>query len=238
VSAIRERIRPETQLHILGFAKADRIHEFAHHGVTSFDTTSPLLRAFKDGKENYYLPGDNGRLRYYTAIRIPQALENNRLNRLVKSGRVSQENLLRMEQEALRKVRAYDRDAAAIEETLEAVLRYSELLLVDPAHDAEPPPAREVLKLRGFYERTLQERPWKQCTCAICASISIEVVIFRSSNRNKRRGIHNLAVYYRHVRSIEGNADLGPETNILCDQSTAKSASPGLLVRSPCDACV
>src|SRR5262249_54309896 len=78
LTAIRERIRRETHLHILGFAKADRIHEFLGHGISSFDTTSPLLRAFKDAKDNYYLPGSNGRLRYYTAIRIPQALENNR----------------------------------------------------------------------------------------------------------------------------------------------------------------
>ncbi len=80
-------------LHILGFAKADQIHEFARHNITSFDTTSPLLRAFKDSKVNYYLPGSNGALRYYMAIRIPQALENNTLKRLVKSGRMTQEKL-------------------------------------------------------------------------------------------------------------------------------------------------
>ena len=50
LDAIREKIRPETRLHILGFAKADQIHEFVRHNITSFDTTSPLLRAFKDQK--------------------------------------------------------------------------------------------------------------------------------------------------------------------------------------------
>jgi hypothetical protein len=28
----------------------------------------------------------------------------------------------------------------------------------------------------------------------------VEVIIFRSSNRNKRRGFHNLAVYHEHVQ--------------------------------------
>ncbi len=47
LQAIRKEIRAEVGLHILGFAKADDIFEFAPHNITSFDTTSPLLRAFK-----------------------------------------------------------------------------------------------------------------------------------------------------------------------------------------------
>src|SRR5262249_2236125 len=60
LDAIRSKIRPGMGLHILGFAKADQIHEFTRHNITSFDTTSPLIRAFKDSKVNYYLPGPNG----------------------------------------------------------------------------------------------------------------------------------------------------------------------------------
>ena len=59
---------------------------FAPFGITSFDTTSPLIRAFKDAKANYYLPADDGSLDYYTAIRVPQAIENTKLLRLVKRG--------------------------------------------------------------------------------------------------------------------------------------------------------
>jgi hypothetical protein len=54
LTAIRERIRPETDIHLLGFAKADSIQEFTGFGITSFDSTSPLIRAFKDEKANYY----------------------------------------------------------------------------------------------------------------------------------------------------------------------------------------
>ena len=45
--AIRDAVPTETRLHILGFAKADEIESFAPFGITSFDTTSPLIRAFK-----------------------------------------------------------------------------------------------------------------------------------------------------------------------------------------------
>jgi len=37
---------------------------------------------------------------------------------------------------------------------------------------------------------------------AICADVAVEVIIFRSSNRNKRRGIHNLQIFGRHVRRL------------------------------------
>ncbi len=59
-----------------------------HH---SFDTTSPLLRAFKDAKANYYLPNQKGGISYYTAIRVPQAIENTKLVRLAKRGDLDQE---------------------------------------------------------------------------------------------------------------------------------------------------
>ena len=85
--AVDQRIVPkETRLHILGFAKANEIESFAPLGITSFDTTSPLIRAFKDAKANYYLARRRWPLAYYTAIRVPQALENTKLLRLAKRG--------------------------------------------------------------------------------------------------------------------------------------------------------
>lgn len=63
---------PDVGMHVLGFAKADNIHEFREFGIDSFDTTSPLLRAFKDAKANYYLRKPDGGMDYFTAIRIPR----------------------------------------------------------------------------------------------------------------------------------------------------------------------
>jgi hypothetical protein len=63
---------------------------------------------------------------------------------------------------------------------------------------------REALAAR--YRRTLEDRPWERCRCAICRAVGIEVVLFRASNRNKRRGIHNLAVFHDRVQQLESRA--------------------------------
>jgi hypothetical protein len=216
LEAIREKTRSDIDLHILGFAKADQIHEFTRHNITSFDTTSPLLRAFKDSRANYFLPGPNGKIRYFTAIRIPQALENNTLQRLVKFGRLSQERLMELERNALAAVRAYDRDEARLEEALDASTRYAEMLLTDPDPESSPVPETKLLELRQRYRETLEAQPWKHCNCAICTKIAVEVAIFRSSNRNKRRGIHNLHVYNQHVKSLEGMVQSEQQANLFC----------------------
>ncbi len=191
--AIREAIPADVGLHVLGFAKADDIADFRPFGITSFDTTSPLLRAFKDAKANYYLRRADGRMDYYTAIRIPQAIENPKLQRLAKRGERRQEDLLRLERRALASLRAYDRGEVGLDEALDAVMDYDVPTLLEEPGEAVSP--RKVADLRSRYARTLRDRPWKNCVCAVCQHASIEVVIFRASNRNKRRGMHNLAVF-------------------------------------------
>ena len=204
VSAIRDALPHDARLHILGFAKADDIEGFVPLRITSFDTTSPLLRAFKDKKSNYYLPGKSGCLEYFTAIRIPQAIENTKLMRLVKQGTVRQENLVDLEQRALETLRAYDVGKATLEKALESVLAYGSLAELGAPVEALPG-AASVGDLRSRYHKTLSERPWKRCSCAICKVLSVEVMIFRGSNRNKRRGIHNMGVFHAHVAGIRGS---------------------------------
>ncbi len=199
--AIRDAVPSETRLHVLGFAKANEVESFVPLGITSFDTTSPLIRAFKDAKANYYLPAGDGRLTYYTAIRVPQALENTKLLRLVKRGVLSQEDLVRMEKAALTHLRAYDREECGLEETLAAVLAYAAPAILGATLN-DLPGSSSAEMLRERYERTLADRPWRQCPCPICAAIGIEVIIFRASNRNKRRGMHNLCVYEAIVRTL------------------------------------
>lgn len=194
LAAVREAIPAGTRLHVLGFAKADEIESFAPFGITSFDTTSPLIRAFKDAKANYYLPRSGGGLDYYTAIRVPQATENPKLMQLARRGVANQEQLLRWEKDALLALRAYDREEAGLEETLETVMAYAAPATLG-AVMADMPGAKALKDLESRYRRTLEDRPWRRCGCAVCEALSIEVMIFRASNRNKRRGIHNLGVY-------------------------------------------
>lgn len=202
LAAIRDAVPTLTKLHILGFAKAEDIDSFHSFDIASFDTTSPLIRAFKDAKQNYYLPGDGLGLRYFTSIRVPQAIENPRLQRGVKMGLFRAEDLLRMEAAALGSLRAFDRGDADLEETLHNILVYSAPLFEEkPYEDCKNSTTLARLAIR--YRETLTEKPWKQCPCAICTTASVDVIIFRGSNRNKRRGIHNLAVYKNHIERLD-----------------------------------
>ncbi|WP_199555735.1 tRNA-guanine transglycosylase DpdA [Sandaracinobacteroides hominis] len=135
LEAIREAVPASTRLHILGFAKADDIDSFHGYDIASFDTTSPLLRAFKDAKQNYYLPGEGLGLRYFTSIRVPQAIENPKLQRGVKKGMFRAEELVRLEALALNSLRAFDRGAADLEETLHNVLVYSAPLVEEKPYE-------------------------------------------------------------------------------------------------------
>lgn len=197
--AIRQRISASTDIHLLGFAKAEQIQDFTSFGITSFDSTSPLIRAFKDQKSNYYMESPGGKLSYYTAIRIPQAIENPRLLQGIKRGIFGAEDMQRREQRALSTLRAYDQGSATASDTLDAVMDYHQFLLRgDNGDTAEQD--KSLAKTRVLIQRTIEEVPWKRCSCDICRAVGVEVIIFRSSNRNKRRGFHNLGIYHRHLK--------------------------------------
>lgn len=203
LTTIRKRIGSEPQIHLLGFAKADHISQFLQFGISSFDSTSPLIRAFKDAKANYYFDNGSGKLEYYTAVRIPQALENSRLMQGVKRGLFDPVELQAGEQRALDALRQFDKGKRGLQETLDAVMNYSKFLILG---DGREPNAqnKDLLLSRSRIEKTLQDRPWKECNCSICQSIGVEVIIFRGSNRNKRRGFHNLGVYHNHLHRTLG----------------------------------
>lgn len=200
---IRSTIGDEISIHILGFAKAEEIASFSHLNITSFDTTSPLLRAFKDSNRNYYSLKPEGGIEYYSAIRIPQAIENSGLKSLAKEGVYSQEDLQSREAVALKTLRAYDRDEVGEAETLDAIMAYTAPLAIGRDHGHSPNEMRKLDVLRERYQKTLHDRPWKSCHCEVCSQVGVEVIIFRASNRNKRRGIHNLQAYRKHLGQIE-----------------------------------
>lgn len=200
---LRATIKAETNIHLLGFAKAERIHEFTNYGITSFDSTSPLIRAFKDAKSNYYLENRTSKLDYYTAIRIPQAIENPKLMQGIKRGILSAEALQGKEAIALKTLRDYDKGLADYEATISALTNYLRLTLSGSISSTEEL-EKEVAKSIRLITPTLIDKPWKKCQCSICQSAGVETIIFRASNRNKRRGFHNLGVYHRHLqRTLE-----------------------------------
>src|SRR5690606_34228920 len=148
----------------------DHIQQFVRYDIASFDSTSPLIRAFKDEKANYYLENPEGGLEYYTAIRIPQALENSRLMQGVKRGMFSAEDLVRRERQALDTLRDFDQGKGSVEGTVDAVMDYHQFLVLGEGSD-ETVQARALSKTRDRVQRTLEARPWKRCDCTICKDV-------------------------------------------------------------------
>ncbi len=178
VGAISDVRDTSTKFHLLGVTRTGHIPVFAGQGVTSFDSTSPFRQAFMDDRDNYYTPE-----RTYVALRVPQVDGNPTLKNRIRAGQVDQRAALAAERVSLESLRAFDEGKARVDEVVDALRAY-ELL-----HDTKGDDRTAV------YRETLEAAPWKQCRCGICDKVGIEVIVFRGSERNKRRGFHNLAVF-------------------------------------------
>lgn len=173
---IGDVLKPETELHLLGITRVASIERFTELGVTSFDSTSAFRQAFMDDRDNFHTFETT-----YSAIRVPQVDANVKLKRAILSGQVSQHDAVAAERSALQVLRAYDRDEVSLDETLDLVLAYERIVGVKKSYEDE-------------YRRTLTDCPWKTCICGLCSKHGIEMAIFRGTERNKRRGFHNLSV--------------------------------------------
>jgi len=178
ISAIRES---ETRLHLLGVTRCERIPEFATYGVTSFDSTSPFRQAFKDDRDNYYtLDGS------WVALRVPQVEGNAKLQRRILAGDIDQALARRLERNALGRLVAFDRGETDVESVVTALREYEAL------HD-------ETRDRREAYRAVLEAAPWRDCNCEVCSTAGIQVIVFRGTERNKRRGFHNLHVFAKRL---------------------------------------
>jgi len=179
VSLVR---KPKTQLHLLGVTRCDSIVRFRDYGVTSFDSTSPLRQAFKDERDNFYTMDGA-----YTAVRVPQVEGNPGLQKRIKAGQVPQGLARQHERRCLDLLREYDADRVSLEDVVAALRAYEELH--DPAHDHS-----------DVYRKVLAARPWASCSCDVCKTLGYHVILFRGAERNRRRGFHNLWVFYRRLK--------------------------------------
>lgn len=177
---------PKTQLHLLGIMREESAVRFAALGVTSFDSTSAFRQSFKDDRDNYHTTG-----RTYTAIRIPQVEGNAKLKRNIEAGRIVQEDAVRLERQCMTALQRYTGGNGEAERILSLVREYDQV--VGNRKD-----------YTEAYGETLQDAPWKKCDCRICREAGINVVIFRGSERNKRRGFHNIYAFRQRVdRELE-----------------------------------
>ncbi|MFV1362543.1 tRNA-guanine transglycosylase DpdA [Mycolicibacterium elephantis] len=180
-----DRIRsPETQLHLLGITRFDAMDEFKSLGVTSFDSTSAFRQSFMDERDNYHTLE-----RTFAAIKVPQVDGNVSLKRAILAGKVSQRDAIAAERASLKTLRAFDAGQASMEDALDAVVEYESVIGVKKSYRSE-------------YKDTLEAAPWKTCKCGLCGKHGIEMVIFRASERNKRRGFHNLSVLAEKMKTL------------------------------------
>ncbi len=177
ISAARD---PGTQLHLLGVTRRNNIADFTSYGVTSFDSTSAFRQAFKDDKDNYHTAN-----RTYTAIRVPQVDGLPRLKKQILAGKVDQGAAAQSERACLQVLQEYDAGETGARQVMDALQRYNEIIGLKGYEDA--------------YRDILADAPWKSCPCSICTKAGINVVLFRGSERNKRRGFHNLYVFRRRL---------------------------------------
>ncbi|UBV16888.1 tRNA-guanine transglycosylase DpdA [Mycolicibacterium fortuitum] len=184
LEAIEPIRSPDTQLHLLGITRVESMAKFESLGVTSFDSTSAFRQSFMDERDNYHTL-----TRTYSAIKVPQVDGNISLKRAILAGRVSQRHAIEAERHSLATLRAFDRHEVSLEETLNAVTAYEDVIGVKKSY-------------RDEYQITLEDEPWRACTCGLCEKHGVEMVIFRGSERNKRRGFHNLSVLAERMRTL------------------------------------
>jgi hypothetical protein len=218
VSAVHRVVPADTRIHLFGVARLEAMPTFAALGVTSVDSASALRASWLNYDRNY-LTNDG----WYSAVRIPRPEDSPTIKRVLHKGVRLAESVHRLEQicldgvrrfshgtrgpsvalinalttyEALAQLGRYYRGVGARADNLseDAIIRLLETdALLEEGRD---------LGIDARIQRTLKERPWQACECAICARIGIEVVIFRGNNRNRRRGFHNTYVFYRLLKRV------------------------------------
>ncbi len=185
VHDVIEKHDDDIKVHLFGVARINALRTLQELGLSSFDSASHLRRSWLGARSNYILSGDKG----YAALRVPQSDKSPRAKKIVEAGKIEYEELAAYERGCMTLLRAFDRGDADIDEVLEALLWYDRLMGDTRDH-------------ADLYKKTLEDKPWKQCDCAICKQIGIEVIIFRGNNRNRRRGFHNTYVFYNELKRI------------------------------------
>jgi hypothetical protein len=179
------QLRHTPWVHLLGVFRPALQERFRELGINSFDSATYFRKAWLRSGQNYL--GTDGR--WYAAIRVPPTRDPRTMMRLKESG-VSERRLKNLENKALSALNAYDVGTTSLTKCLRSILAYDSLLARSESEGNDVAEA---------YRKTLEAKPWRTCTCQVCRSIGIHVVIFRGLNRNKRRGAHNTLQLFHKV---------------------------------------
>lgn len=185
VMSAAEELNPRPWVHLFGIFRPKLQSRFRELRVDSFDSATYFRKAWLRSNQNYL--ASNGK--WYAAVRVPMTSDARTRKRLEQSG-MDLVTLEAQEAHVMRLLCDYDNERAGLREVLNEVIEY----------DARLTRSGDARSLRSDYERTLKDRPWRHCDCPFCRQAGIHVLIFRGSNRNKRRGAHNTLMLYRSVK--------------------------------------
>jgi len=187
VSQVSPVSHPEIRVHLFGVLREGLLAHLLKLGVASFDSGSYLRKAWLRSDKNYLSPSD----KWYSAIRVPYSNDPRFRKNATENG-ISFSELRKLEQECLRLLREHERTRDGLSGVLDRIVEYDSLLLR----------TSDTNDLRGKYETTLTDAPWKECECQACRSLGIDIVVFRGFNRNKRRGFHNTRMFYKRLLEL------------------------------------
>jgi hypothetical protein len=109
------------------------------------------------------------------------------LQKRIRAGSVKQQIARTLEVRCLDLLRGYDSGQVHVDTVVSALDEYEAL--------------HSPGKSFGTTNRqTLEAMPWKECQCDVCRKLGVNVVLFRGAERNRRRGFHNLWVFYRQLQ--------------------------------------
>ena len=173
-TGVAAAVGPDVRLHLLGVARDDIIPDLARLGIFSFDSASPMRTSWMSATKNYLL-GDT----YYTAIRIP-------ITKPEEAGAKGMGILARAKTESSY-ADLQDLETAALTRSSRRMpsgrVSIDDAMKHIEAYDLEQTRKSEVAGSRARrmenYRRTLIDRPWTKCDCAVCKDVGVEVVIFR-----------------------------------------------------------
>ncbi|TCK04582.1 tRNA-guanine transglycosylase DpdA [Phorcysia thermohydrogeniphila] len=177
------------RVHLLGVLREELLPEMVKWGIFSFDSASYLRKAWLKAKENY-LGID---YKWYASIRVPDS-RNPRLKKKIMRSNLSPSDIYEQEQKILRALREYDSGKVKeLDALIEDVMTYDRLFFREEFKEG---------KYEKLYRELLESKVWRECSCPVCRKLGIDVVIFRGSNRNKRRGFHNTYVFYGRLNEF------------------------------------
>ncbi len=180
--------KTNVKVHLFGILRKDIIEQLKHYGAHSFDSASFLRKAWLRSDNNYFGIDQN----WYSAIRVPIIESKTTEKKLYDEG-LNVDKLKAEQFDILHQLNDFDKgNEKLIDELIAKIVDYDKTLIRT---------SEDSGKYEPRYREVLESKIWKKCNCEMCKQAGIHIVVFRRTNRNKRRGFHNTWVFYNQILS-------------------------------------